>query len=70
MSLQYKVHLRIDGETTREDLARFKGSADAYTYAANKSNGFSTIADFNYTVTVTGWDGRIWWTFRDGELMT
>ena len=62
--LQYKVYRRVTGDTGREYLAAFAGCADAYAYALEKSG--DKYRPDNSTLTVTGWDGRVWWKFDAG----
>jgi hypothetical protein len=61
--LVYKVYARPKGATSRIYLAAFAGAADAYAFAIAKSADFVAPAP---AVTVTGWDGRVWWKFQDG----
>jgi hypothetical protein len=64
--LVYKTHLRVKGSTKRVYLAAFAGGADAFAYALHKSGEFKQDPN-DTTVTVTGWDGRIWWRFQGGH---
>lgn len=60
----YTVYVRADD--ARTDVAKFKQGDDAYQYATMVAGGRFLAEKF--TVSVVGWDGRVWWQWKRGEL--